>query len=422
MAPLDDDLTFSVLALLRDRSLVAEDGWLVCSAIAQSVSLSVEVISDELDLLEHRSRVEVTRTAGSVSARITSTGRAWLAARNKAQRQAVTPNPSAQASKFIHDVFMSHASEDCASFVDRLVDELNLVGIKVWYDRETMTAGDVAVSKMNDGIRSSRCAVIIASDSYFSKTFTKVEASTLLYLEMHDPERRIVPVLYGITRADLSEYNPILGTRTYIDSAEKSLAEIVTYIAHAVTLDPMEELEPGFRPITLDPSPFIPGGHNAPYDVLPEPRHVYATRPDLKISWYTPGIVDGHPAIMWDIENAGQGRANDIAVFMPGLKVYQLDKLDAGERHSVKLRFDDRYAYFEFMKPPFQAIAEARDVYNNLYRQYAAASQFPKWGGHDAQFVTTDLGYPYPVSQRIIEKDDGDRYYRTSRMDWGFPS
>jgi hypothetical protein len=422
MAPPDDDLSFFILALLKDRSLVAPDDWVSDADVAQAACLSVEEIGDELDLLEHRSRIEMKREAGATCAKITSGGRACLAARNKAQRQAVTPNPSAHERKYIHDVFMSHASEDCVPFVDRLVEELDLVGIKVWYDRERMAAGDVAVSKMNDGIRSSRCSVIIASDAYFSKTFTQAEANTLIYLEMHDSGRRIVPVLYGITRAELSEYNPMLGTRTYIDFAEKTLAEVVTYIAHAVTLDPMENLQTGFRGVALEPSPFVPGGHNEPYDVLPEPRHVYPARPELKITWYTPGLLEGSPAIMWGIENLGPGRANDVAVFMPGLKVYRLEKLDAGERNVMKIRFDDRYAYFEFMKPPFQAITEATDVYNNLYRQYAAATQFPKWGGHDAQFVTTDLGYPYPVSQRIIEPDEGDRFYRTGRTDWGFPS
>jgi hypothetical protein len=320
---------------------------------------------------------------------------------------------------------VSHASEDCETFVDQLVDELGLTGVKVWYDRERMAVGDVNISKMNEGMRSSRCAVIIASHAYFAKLFTETEANTLIYLEMHDRARRIIPILYGMTRADMSHYNPILSTRTYIDFGDNSLPAIVTYITHAVFQDPdleNQEVKPGFRVLDhLDPSPFAPGDHNDPFDVLPEPNHVAGTRPNLKITWHTPGLMDGHPAIMWDIENLGPGRAADIGVFMPGLLIYRIKKLDVGERDTRKIRFDDRYAYYEFMKPPFQAITEASDVFGNTYRQYASANQFPKWGGHDAHFETTQLGHPYPVSQRIVEAPKDDRFYRTEAMDWGFP-
>ncbi len=139
MPTLDDDLTFSILALLRKRAGEASDRgeWTTAIELAQTLGLAIEVTSEELDLLEHRGRIEVERRSAEsneLKARITTAGRAQLAARNKAQRQAVKPNPGTDDQNHAYDVFMSHASEDCESFVDRLVDELDLIGVKVWYD------------------------------------------------------------------------------------------------------------------------------------------------------------------------------------------------------------------------------------------------------------------------------------------------
>ena len=71
--------------------------WTTAIELAQTLGLAIEVTSEELDLLEHRGRIEVERRSAEsneLKARITTAGRAQLAARNKAQpRLAVPANP-----------------------------------------------------------------------------------------------------------------------------------------------------------------------------------------------------------------------------------------------------------------------------------------------------------------------------------------
>ena len=40
------------------------------------------------------------------------------------------------------DVFISHSSIDKKGFVEPLVDELNKLGLQVWYDKNSIHKGD----------------------------------------------------------------------------------------------------------------------------------------------------------------------------------------------------------------------------------------------------------------------------------------
>ena len=51
-----------------------------------------------------------------------------------------------------HDVFLSHASEDKAEFVDPLRQALQARGLRVWYDAHQIRMGDDFRKKMDEGL------------------------------------------------------------------------------------------------------------------------------------------------------------------------------------------------------------------------------------------------------------------------------
>ena len=64
----------------------------------------------------------------------------------------------------IGKVFVSHASADKV-FVDRLVSDLAVREIPVWYDKLDLRVGDSVTGGINDGLASSKYFLIVLSKS-----------------------------------------------------------------------------------------------------------------------------------------------------------------------------------------------------------------------------------------------------------------
>jgi tetratricopeptide (TPR) repeat protein len=81
-----------------------------------------------------------------------------------------------------HDVFICHASEDKARFVEPLLAALVGHGLRVWYDRFEIGLGDDVRAKMNEGLRGSRFGVVLVSPSSF-KFWPQAELGALFNQE-----------------------------------------------------------------------------------------------------------------------------------------------------------------------------------------------------------------------------------------------
>jgi TIR domain-containing protein len=433
------DLSLAVLAVLRQRLDDTSDdykGWTLPITVALAIGAEPANVVDEFHVLASDGEVDLNEKIGGLHtlAKITSRGIARLAKLAKAKRAAatrptVTPKTAGEAYRY--DVFVSHASEDTDDFVEPLVAELKRRGVTSWYDRERMTYGDAIIQRMRDGLRDSRCGVIVASPHYFGKTFTTPELNALLMRALADERRKVIAVLYQMNGRELSDADPILATHMYIDAAQYDPAEIAAFIhaavspdaerlAAAVALDGTADTDVR-RARELGVSPFSPGTHDAPYDALPEQPHLAAFRPRIEIAWYPPAHKDGHPTISWTLLNAGAGDARDVNVFLPGIASYDAGALAVGEQRDETRRFDDRYAYHEIMKPPIQAVVEFADAHGNVYREYADVQAGARWNETPADYTTTQFGHAYPVSGRIVHPDaEHDSFFLTAPMDLGY--
>ncbi|HEY1728276.1 MAG TPA: TIR domain-containing protein [Candidatus Baltobacteraceae bacterium] len=424
-----DDLRFAILAELRRRQEGgrSEYEWAAYTDIATALKTALDHVLQQCDELVRDGFIEVRSGANRSGARVrvTTSGRDYLEQWLKDQDAAASDLllSSEPVKKYQCDLFVSHASED-ATYIDPIVATLEAGNIKVWYDRNLMQMGAKAFVAMNEGVTESRSFLIFASPEYFKKHFAKNELGAILHLNSFDKDRRIIVVLYGMSQADLRRDHAMLSTHTNIDSALLSGEDIVRAVVHELLtgqeLPPPKletDIEPGPRAVAqLEPSIYVPNGHNPPYDVLDDTG--ITKKPTLEIQWFTPGFVDHTFSIKWSLRNTGSTTAQDVAVFMPGLKVYRVTKLEPGVHADQCIRFDDRYAYFEIMKQPVSAVIEFSDSSDRIYRQYATVNAFPKWNENEAEYLTTELGYPYRVSNRIVTIDDNDRFHRSRSIGW----
>jgi hypothetical protein len=73
----------------------------------------------------------------------------------------------------VWDVFISHASEDKDAVARPLATALEAAGVSVWLDAIELKIGDSLRRKIDQGIRSSRFAVVVFSDHFVAKGWTQ---------------------------------------------------------------------------------------------------------------------------------------------------------------------------------------------------------------------------------------------------------
>jgi tetratricopeptide (TPR) repeat protein len=113
------------------------------------------------------------------------------------------------------DVFVSHASEDKARFVEPLNAALRERGIRIWYDAYEIRLGDDFRRKMDEGLARSRFGIVVLSPSFF-KYWPEAELSALFAQEAAFDQTRILPVRCDLDRATLIRRSPLLAARADI--------------------------------------------------------------------------------------------------------------------------------------------------------------------------------------------------------------
>ena len=125
-----------------------------------------------------------------------------------------------------YDVFISHASEDKA-YCGPLVEALEKVGVRVWFDKTALRWGDDLRSAIDRGLRNCRYGIVIFSKAFLKrKKWTEYELSSLFALEKVS-EKRILPIWHEVTHEDLLEYGAGLADRLAKLSSSDSYEDIV---------------------------------------------------------------------------------------------------------------------------------------------------------------------------------------------------
>ena len=141
------------------------------------------------------------------------------------------------AESYEFDVFVSHASEDKARFVEPLIVALRERGIRPWYDAHEIRLGDDFRRRMDEGLSRSRFGVVVLSPRFF-KYWTEAEVSALFAQEATFGETRILPVRCDLDHGTLMRKSPLLASRANV-SWEMGVAAIADRIRDRVRDTPV---------------------------------------------------------------------------------------------------------------------------------------------------------------------------------------
>jgi hypothetical protein len=145
---------------------------------------------------------------------------------------AASPPPDALGGQ-IHDVFLSHASEEKETVARPLAAALDALGVTVWLDELQLGIGDSLRRSIDRGIRSSRFAVVVFSASFFTKGWTQYELDGIVTRTV-DGQQNLLPIWHNVNRDDVINYSPSLADKLARSTATHTIEEIAQEIAAVV--------------------------------------------------------------------------------------------------------------------------------------------------------------------------------------------
>lgn len=135
-----------------------------------------------------------------------------------------------------YDLFISHASEDKEEFVRPLVETLESLGVKVWYDEFTLKVGDSLRKNIDHGLINSRFGTVILSLSFCSKNWTQYELDSMVTREMNG-HKMILPIWHKITKNEVMEFSPALADKVALNTSMLTIEEIADKLAEVILSD-----------------------------------------------------------------------------------------------------------------------------------------------------------------------------------------
>lgn len=123
----------------------------------------------------------------------------------------------------MNKIFISYSHVD-KEFADRLVSDLELSGVGVWFDKYNIKAGDSVFQKISEGLENNDSLILIMSPASISSFYVNKELDAAFALKA-----RIFPVLYE----DCSIPALLAGIKyiDFRDSYHSGLYELNTAIA-----------------------------------------------------------------------------------------------------------------------------------------------------------------------------------------------
>lgn len=128
-----------------------------------------------------------------------------------------------------YDVFISYARIDGESTATALADALRERGVTPWLDQVAIAPGKSQSLQMDAGLRKAAAGIAVLTPAYLTGRFwTQRELGALLHKDV------LIPVLDGVTFADVTEYSGILPDLAGFTTAEDDIETIAEKIAPAV--------------------------------------------------------------------------------------------------------------------------------------------------------------------------------------------
>lgn len=130
-----------------------------------------------------------------------------------------------------YDVFISHANKDKDELIEDIYNSLNVLGVNIFYDKESLEWGDNWKNKILNGTKKAEFAIIVISSNFFDREWTERELNEFLNRQNRNGQKLILPILHNITAEQLKEKYPSVADIQAISSSKYSSDQIALMFA-----------------------------------------------------------------------------------------------------------------------------------------------------------------------------------------------
>lgn len=152
--------------------------------------------------------------------------RALTPVRDSIEKRAPLPDP--------RDVFLCHAWDDREGAAKELHNLLESRGVSVWFSEKDVVLGTPLLREIDRGLAKSRVGIVLVTPALLRRLqgegIADKELSALLARDL------LVPIVHGTTYEALREVSPLLGSRSGLNTAEDTMANVAAKLAELVAL------------------------------------------------------------------------------------------------------------------------------------------------------------------------------------------
>ena len=134
----------------------------------------------------------------------------------------------------LRDVFLCHAWDDRKGAAKDLHDLLESLDVSVWFSEKDVALGTPLLREIDKGLAKSRVGIVLVTPALLSRLrgegIADKELSALLAREL------LVPIVHGTTYEALREVSPLLGSRSGLNTAEDTMANVAAKLVELVAL------------------------------------------------------------------------------------------------------------------------------------------------------------------------------------------
>jgi hypothetical protein len=132
----------------------------------------------------------------------------------------------------LRDVFLCHAWDDRRGVAKELHDLLESLGVSVWFSEKDVVLGTPLLREIDRGLAKSRVGIVLVTPTLLRRLqgegIADKELSALLARDL------LVPIVHNTTYEALREVSPLLGSRSGLNTAEDTMANIAAKLAELV--------------------------------------------------------------------------------------------------------------------------------------------------------------------------------------------
>lgn len=136
----------------------------------------------------------------------------------------------------LRDIFLCHAWDDRHTSAKELYDLLISKGVSVWFSEKDVSLGEPLMRAIDKGLANSRIGLVLVTPAFLTRLPKEGIADKELSALLH--RNQLVPIVHKTTYESLREVSPLLGSRSGLDTAEDSMADIAAKLAELVAFEP----------------------------------------------------------------------------------------------------------------------------------------------------------------------------------------